>query len=94
MGELFYNQLGLSQGTPVVPTPDFDVGPFNNLQPYLYWSCAVPDTNPPCQAPPPAAGFEWSFSFGNGFEGTDITANDLYVMVYWPDEIFANDFEP
>jgi len=94
MGQLFYNQLGLSQGTPVVPTPDLDVGPFNNLQPYLYWSCAVPDTNPPCQAPPPAAGFEWSFSFGNGFEGTDITANDLYVMVYWPDEIFANDFEP
>ena len=26
----------------------------------------------------------WSFSFGNGFAGTDLTQNNLYVMVHYP----------
>ena len=85
MGELYYTQLELSQGTPVVPTPDIDVGPFYNVQHYLYWSCAGPYTSPPCQNPPPSPNFEWSFSFGNGFQGTDLEENDLYGMVYYPD---------
>ncbi len=86
MGELYYNRLGLTQGTPVVSTPDINVGPFNHLQPYLYWSCGAPVTNPPCQTPPPRVPTqEWSFSFGNGFQGTDLQANDLYVMVYFPE---------
>ena len=37
----------------------------------------------PCTGAP-APGFAWSFSFGNGFEGTDLIQNDLYVMVYYP----------
>lgn len=85
LGELYYIRFGLSQGTPAVPTPDINVGPFKHVQPYLYWSCSGPYTNPPCQNPPPAPGFEWSFSFGNGFEGTDLRANDLYVTVYFPE---------
>ncbi|MGB7624025.1 MAG: hypothetical protein WBN92_16890 [Terriglobia bacterium] len=88
MGELFYNQLGLSQGTSVVATPDINIGPFNNVQPYLYWSsCEPPDGPSPCQggSPGPAPGFEYSFSFGNGFEGTDVVGNNLYVMVYYPE---------
>lgn len=84
MGRLYYKQLHLSQGTPVVPTPPTNVGPFNHVQPYLYWSCSAPVTDPPCQNPPPADGFQWSFSFGNGFQGTDVHHNDLYVMVYFP----------
>jgi hypothetical protein len=90
MGRLYYKQLELSQGTPVVPTPDIDIGPFYNVQPYLYWSCSAPYTNPPCQNPPPAPGFEWSFSFGNGFQGTDVLKNDLYVMVYFPETPVTN----
>ncbi len=31
-----------------------------------------------------AAGLQWSFSFGNGFLGTDLVGNDLYAMVYYP----------
>ena len=89
LGNLYYNQLHLSQGTPVVPTPDINVGPFRHLQPYLYWSCSAPQ--PPASPTtcdnnnPPAPGYEWSFSFGNGFEGTDVLKNDLYVMVYFPE---------
>ncbi len=87
MGELFYNQLGLSAGTPVIAAPKTSVGPFQNIQPYLYWSCGVPGNQTPCQpnGQPPAPGFGWSFSFGNGFQGTDVVDNDLYVMVYYPE---------
>jgi hypothetical protein len=86
MGELYYNQLGLTQGTPVVPTPNTSVGPFNNVQPYLYWSCqSAGSANPTqCQGAP-ANGFQWSFSLGNGFQGTDVVGNGLYVMVYSPE---------
>jgi len=70
--------------------PDINVGPFNNLQPYLYWSSCEPlNGQKPCRdqygnpATEPAPGFGFSFSFGNGFQGTDLVANDLYVMVYY-----------
>ena len=82
-GELFYDQLGLSPGTPVVAAPDIAVGPFKNIQPYLYWSCEGATIQDACQTTGPATGFEWSFSFGNGFEGTDVLANDLYVTAYF-----------
>jgi len=95
IGELFYDQFGLSAGTSITTTPDIAVGPFNNFQPYLYWSCeGAPGTRAPCFANGPTNDFEYSFSFGNGFEGTDILANDLYVMVYYPDQIFVNGLEP
>jgi hypothetical protein len=84
MGELFYDQLKLHQGESVVVTPDVHVGPFHDIQPYLYWSCQGDSSQSPCQKTGPAPGFEWSFSFGDGFEGTDVLANDLYVMVYYP----------
>ncbi|MFI5091390.1 MAG: hypothetical protein ACHP7P_15220, partial [Terriglobales bacterium] len=83
MGELFYDQLGFSRGTPVVATPNIAVGPFNNIQPYLYWSCLGATIQDACQTDGPASGFEWSFSFGNGFQDTDILANDLYVTAYF-----------
>jgi uncharacterized protein (TIGR03437 family) len=82
-GELYYGQLGLSPGAPVVATPDIAVGPFHNIQPYLYWSCQGSTIQGPCQTAGPAPNFEWSFSFGNGFEGTDVLANDLYVTAYF-----------
>lgn len=90
MGELFYGQLGKHQGESVVATPNINVGPFHNIQPYLYWSCMGDSSTSPCQGAGPTRGFEWSFSFGNGFEGTDVVGNNLYVMAYSPDR----DVEP
>jgi hypothetical protein len=85
-GALFYNQLHLARGTPAVPAPTIKAGPFNNLQPYLYWSCeAAAGSRVLCQSASPAPGFGWSFSFGNGFEGTDVVGNGLYAMVYFVD---------
>lgn len=82
MGELFYDHFGLSEGTSVVAAPDTPVGPFNHVQPYLYWSCEAATIQGACQTKGAAPGFEWSFSFGNGFLGTDVVANDLYVTAY------------
>jgi hypothetical protein len=94
MGKLFYLQLGLGAGASVTSTPNISVGPFNDIQPYLYWSCeGAPNSRAPCFADGPANDFEYSFSFGSGFVGTDILANDLYVMVYFPDQIFVDGFE-
>jgi hypothetical protein len=85
MGVLFYKQLGLHPGESVVAVPDLKVGPFHDIQPYLYWACEAETATSRCQSQGPAGGFEWNFSFGNGFEGTNLLGNDLYVIVYYPD---------
>jgi len=85
MGNLFYAQLGFSQGMTVVKAPNIAVGPFNNIQPYLYWTCEAATIQGACQTNGPAPNFEWSFSFGSGFQGTDLLANDLYVTAYFVD---------
>jgi hypothetical protein len=89
MGGLYYNHLikilGVAAGEPVVRPPDITVGPFHNIQPYLYWSCAADGKKTTGSDEPAAPGFQWSFSFGNGFQGTDVIGNTLYVMVYAPD---------
>ena len=84
MGELFYKQLGLHRGESVVAVPDVEVGPFHDIQPYLYWACEAETAASPCQTSGPADGFEWNFSFGNGFQGTNLLVNNLYVIVYYP----------
>src|ERR1035438_8749099 len=83
MGSLFYDQLGFSQGTPVVATPHVTVGPFQNIQPYIYWSCLGTTTQVSCQSAGATPGFQFSFSFGNGFLGTDVLADDYYVTAYF-----------
>jgi uncharacterized protein (TIGR03437 family) len=82
MGNLFYDQLGFSKGGSVL-TQNVAVGPFNNLQPYLYWTCVGATIQAPCEAAGPAANFEESYSFGSGFQGTDLLENNLYVTVYF-----------
>ena len=84
MGTLFYKQLGLHRGESVVATPDVKVGPFHNIQPYLYWACEGETASSACRSNGPAEGFEWNFSFGNGFQGTNLLGNNLYVIVYFP----------
>jgi hypothetical protein len=83
MGALFYRQLRLRAGESVVAPVQTHVGPFYDVQPYLYWSCEAETVRSSCQSNGPAARFEWNFSFGNGFEGTNLVGNDLYVMVYY-----------
>ncbi len=86
---LYYSQLGLAPGTPVVSAPDIAVGPFTGIRPYLYWACEANTVPEPCQTSGPAPGFEWNFWFGNGFEGTDVFAHDMYVTAYFLGPPFA-----
>ncbi len=81
MGNLFYTQLGLLRGG-TVASPHETVGPFHNIQPYLYWSCAAPTIQSTCDPDGAAPNFQWSFSFGSGFQGTDLLANSLFVTAY------------
>jgi hypothetical protein len=85
MGTLFHRQLRLHPGDSVVAPAEIHVGPFYDVQPYLYWSCEGQTARSACQSNGPADRFEWNFSFGNGFEGTNLVGNDLYVMVYFPE---------
>jgi uncharacterized protein (TIGR03437 family) len=83
MGNLFYDQLGLVAGAAAVSAPNISVGPFHNLQPYLYWTCVGNTIQDACQSAGPAANFEESYSFGAGFQGTDLVANTLFVNAYF-----------
>jgi hypothetical protein len=80
MGHLFNQQLGGVPGSTIQLAHNASYSLFYNFQPYLYWS----DTKYP-----PAMNAAWSFSFGNGFQGTDVYANDLYAMVFTPGELFG-----
>jgi hypothetical protein len=83
LGELYYDGLGLRQGQAAVPTPRTTLHGFQDLRPYLYWSCAGPGVTGPCRGAP-QPGFQWSYSFGNGYQGTDLTQNQLFVTAYYP----------
>jgi hypothetical protein len=86
LGTLYYDRLKRPAGTPLATAPNINVHGFKNLQPYLYWTCTLADDSlNACNDNPPAEGFAWSFSFGNGFQGTDVVGNNLYVMVYYPE---------
>ncbi len=88
LGALYHLYLGLARGTPVVKAPDTVKPTFlRNVEPYLYWSChAEGPTKRYCAADKslPADNFGWSFSFGNGFQGTTLGMNELYVWPYHP----------
>ena len=83
MGTLYYDQLGFAQGIPAVFPPNVSTGPFHNLQPYIYWGCTGAIIQSACSADGPAPNFEWSFSFDNGFLGTDIVQTDYYATAYF-----------
>ncbi len=82
MGNLFFAQLGFSAGM-TVAEPNTATGPFHDIQPHLYWACQSATIQGTCDANGPVPNFEWSYSFGSGFEGTDLLANDLYVTAYF-----------
>jgi hypothetical protein len=84
MGHLYYDEFAFPAGAPVVTTPDVKLGPFHDIQPYLYWACEARTAQSPCETQGPASGFQWNFSFGNGFEGTNLVQNYLYAIVYFP----------
>jgi Protein of unknown function (DUF1566) len=71
MGDLFYNELGGEKGSTIQLTHNGNYDLFKNFQPYLYWS-STQWTRVPNSA--------FSFSFGNGFQGTNVYVNAMYAI--------------
>lgn len=80
MGDLFYNKLGGEKGSTIELTHNANYGLFNNFQPYLYWS-STEWTRVPNSA--------FSFSFGNGFQGTNVYVNAMYAIAVAPGRVGA-----
>jgi Protein of unknown function (DUF1566) len=78
MGNLFYNELGGVKGSTIELTHSSNYNLFNNFQPYLYWSSTQWTR---------VANSAFSFSFGNGFQGTNVYVNDMYAMAVCPGKI-------
>ena len=80
LGYLYYKALGREAPNTAVPIPDHKVGPFNNFQPYFYWSQSGGGGLPANIA---------VFSFNSGSQGGATTGNFMYVLPMIPDKIFA-----
>jgi hypothetical protein len=90
MGNLYYNQLHITAGMPVVPFPDIAVGPFHHLVTIPYWQCLADTIQEACEPADssdnePSTNSEWGFSFGSGYQGTERLPADRFVMVYYVD---------
>ena len=75
LGFLYYQRLGGVEGSTIELTHNSSYGKFSNFQPYLYWSGSIW---------PRVANSYFSFSFGNGWQGTNIQTNALYVIAVHP----------
>ncbi len=80
MGRLYYNELGGVKGSTIELTHNASYSLFGDFQPYLYWSSTL-WTKVPNSA--------FSFSFGNGFQGTNVFANDMYAIAVAPGKVGA-----
>ena len=73
MGDLFYNQLGVSAGSSIATSTNPNYNLFTNLQIYVYWSGSE-------YAPFP--GGAWDFNTYNGDQGSIIYYKD-HLLLAW-----------
>lgn len=78
LGDLYYNKLGGIKGSTIDLTHNSDFSLFTNFQPYLYWSGTTWTK---------VANSAFSFSFGNGFQGTNVFVNAMYVIAVAPGKV-------
>jgi hypothetical protein len=72
LGYLYYTALGFKAPDTSVHIPDDTVGPFNNFQPYFYWSQSGGGGSLPGDTP--------VFSFNSGSQGGATTGNFMYAL--------------
>jgi hypothetical protein len=78
MGKLYYKDLGGVKGSTIHLKHGASFNLFNNFQPYLYWSATLWEKVP---------NSAFSFSFGNGFQGTNVFANAMYAIPVAPGKV-------
>ncbi len=72
MGELFYTEFGATPGESISSISNSNTRLFENFQPYFYWSSTA-------RMPGGA-----TFSFGDGFENTNLDADVMYAIPEFP----------
>ena len=88
-----FQDLGLDAGSTLFDSRR-SVGPFQHLQPFFYWACQRNQKGTrqsPCNFmlhppdnPRDGSPMRWSFNLDEGFQGTDETTKQFYVLVYYP----------
>jgi hypothetical protein len=89
LGELYYNQFGITAGHTVNETWSWERWYFYNLVPDYYWQCNPDPGQPPSQCShADSSGQIPSCSFQSEYEGVQSSPNNLFVMLVVPgDEI-------
>ena len=82
MGNFYYNVLGGVRGSTIQLQHKANYDLFNNFQPYLYWSSTLWT---------PVRNSAFSFSFGNGFQGTNVFVNAMYAIAVAPGKVGFRD---
>ena len=80
MGDLFYNQLGVSAGSSIATSTNPNYNLFTNVQSYVYWSGSE-------YAPDP--GGAWLFSTGYGYQDDLSKGNQFYAWAVRPGDVAA-----
>jgi hypothetical protein len=78
LGDLYYDKLGGIKGSTIGLTHNSSFSLFTNFQPYLYWSGTTWQN---------VRNSAFTFSFGNGFQGTNVFVNAMYVIAVAPGKI-------
>jgi hypothetical protein len=78
LGDLYYDKLGGTKGSTIGLTHNSSFSLFTNFQPYLYWSGTKWEN---------VRNSAFTFSFGNGFQGTNVFVNAMYVIAVAPGKI-------
>ena len=80
MGDLFYNQLGVSAGSSIATSTNPNYNLFTNLQIYVYWSGSEYAPNPDG---------EWDFTTLNGYQSSHLKGSQLYAWAVRPGDVAA-----
>lgn len=81
-GQSVYKELGGVKASTIEQTHSASYSLFKNFQPYLYWSSTLWERVP---------NSAFSFSFGNGFQGTNVFANAMYAIAVAPGKVGFRD---
>src|SRR5579872_704648 len=71
MGSLYYKTLGLHEPDTAVSISNGKIGPFDNFQPYLYWTETI--------AAKHQQGYR-TFSFNTGWAGSNVSKHNMYAL--------------
>ncbi len=80
MGDLFYNQLGVSADNSIATSTNPNYNLFTNVQSFVYWSGSEYAPNPDGA---------WDFTTLNGYQSSHLKGSQLYAWAVRPGDVAA-----